>query len=249
LAQAVYFCIVFHCTDFRCAIDAMARLQFHICLAVLTLQFAGSLGTSGPLGELAKTVESVKEKVGNPTPNEVVKDIKNGISAVRSNAEDIVNNSAGKEAEEQLPTTEQVTEAVEKAKDQGAEAISDAASSAQASSPEDTASELRKATPKAVEALNTTSSQLADGAEHVGSQAAALVNRTSHKLADSISEPTKSSSDLPGLKSSGRAIGTASCLAFMGIMLCCAVTGTRVRNSMSARRPVLLQDTLMGEVV
>merc|ERR1740123_2293429 len=124
------------------------------------------------MGELAKTVESVKEKVGNPTPNEVVKDIKNGISAVRSNAEDIVNNSAGKEAEEQLPTTEQVTEAVEKAKDQGAEAISDAASSAQASSPEDTASELRKATPKAVEALNTTSSQLADGAEHVGSQAA-----------------------------------------------------------------------------
>merc|ERR1719356_1487662 len=83
----------------------------------------------------------------------------------------------------------------------------------------------------------------------MGSDAAALLNSTGHKLADRLSGADESEFELvQGLKVSGRASGVVSWLLFMTVLLCGGYVGVRVKNSMSRRAPVYLRETLMAEV-
>merc|ERR1719336_811881 len=133
-----------------------------------------------------------------------------------------------------MPEVQQAAGAVGKAVGKGVEALSDV----EKRSPDEIASELRKATPQVAWSLNQTSFHLAEQLADLGAQAAALVNRTGHRLAESIAGTDRVGFDLlPGLKSSGRIAGAAFSLFLMVLLLCGVCMGTLVKSRLPVRRP------------
>lgn len=147
---------------------------------------------------------------------------------------------------------EQAVGTVAAAVDKGVTPSGPVAEVAQDTSSESLASQIRQATPGIARAVNRTSSQFADVLARTGSQASGFLNQTGYGLAARISGVNATVGALPDvlplLQAPQRKWLASSGLVFVGLLLCSAYVGIRLKGRSSSRRiPVLLHENLMGD--
>mmetsp|Transcript_7551 Transcript_7551/g.20712 ORF Transcript_7551/g.20712 Transcript_7551/m.20712 type:complete len:308 (+) Transcript_7551:93-1016(+) len=115
-------------------------------------------------------------------------------------------------------------------------------------SPEEVASELRKATPEVAEALNRTTQQLAEQLKQASPKAVGLVNRTGNKLAEAIAPKRVPEDPAEGDLDDDFVFGQRGWVGLSVVLLLvlAVVAGYLVslRFKTSQRTPVLLSDAL-----